>query len=464
MSASLFLALLLFMAIPGFALGWVQSRRLRADAVAGAKKGHHSRPIYHGLYTALRTIRPGIVLFLSWVILAPWLLDTILVHAHPELLPTTDARELSLWLSRTADPGRMAASILEADPGLKAAIDHRQDYSQGLLLFLTLLALSLGLVALRRAVARIAPDFRARIHIEHSVMTFLKVSSTFSVLVTLGILFSLLWEALRFFQLVSPWEFFFGLQWSPQIALRSDQVGASGLFGSVPLFAGTFLVTGISMLVAGPIGLMSAIYLSEFATPRVRTWAKPMLEILAGIPTVVYGFFAVLVTGPFLVRFGSVVGLDVASESAMAAGLVMGIMIIPLVSSLADDVIRAVPQNLREGSLALGATQAETIVRVVLPSALPGIAGAFLLAISRAVGETMIVVMASGMAANLTANPFEATTTITVQIVSLLVGDQEFDSSKTLAAFALGLALFAVTLLLNVIALRIVRKYREAYE
>jgi len=259
-------------------------------------------------------------------------------------------------------------------------------------------------------------------------------------------------------------EFLFGLQWSPQTAIREDQVGSSGAFGAVPVFAGTLLITLIAMSVAAPIGLLSAIYLAEYARPRVRALVKPLLEVLAGIPTVVYGFFAALTVAPAVRGFGERIGLDIASESALAAGGVMGVMIIPFVSSLSDDVIRAVPQSLREASLGLGATPSETIRRVVFPAALPGIVGALLLAVSRAVGETMIVVMAAGLAANLTANPLEAVTTVTVQIVTLLVGDQEFDSAKTLAAFALGLALFLVTLVLNVIALEVVRRYREQYE
>jgi phosphate transport system permease protein len=262
-----------------------------------------------------------------------------------------------------------------------------------------------------------------------------------------------------------PWyEFLFGLQWSPQTAIRADQVGSSGAFGAVPLFWGTALISSIAMLVAVPVGLFAAIYLAEYAHPKFRTWTKPFLEILAGIPTVVYGFFAALTVGPALRGWGEVLGLEVASESALAAGLVMGIMIVPFVSSLADDMITAVPQSLRDGAYALGATKSETIRQVVFRAALPGIVGGVLLAISRAIGETMIVVMAAGLAANLTANPLEAVTTVTVQIVTLLVGDQEFDSPKTLAAFALGLVLFVVTLILNVLALHIVKKYREQYE
>ena len=273
-----------------------------------------------------------------------------------------------------------------------------------------------------------------------------------------------MFEALRFFGKVPITEFLFGLKWSPQTALRADQVGSSGAFGAVPVFAGTFLITLLAMVVAVPIGLFSAIYMSEYASRRFRGIVKPILEILAGIPTVVYGFFAALTVGPFFRGLGEALGLGVASESALAAGVVMGIMIIPFVSSLSDDVINAVPQSLRDGSFALGATHAETIRQVVLPAALPGIVGSILLAVSRAIGETMIVVMAAGLAANLTANPLEAVTTVTVQIVTLLTGDQEFDSAKTLAAFALGLALFIVTLGLNIIALTVVRKYREKYD
>jgi phosphate transport system permease protein len=248
------------------------------------------------------------------------------------------------------------------------------------------------------------------------------------------------------------------------MAIRADQVGSSGAFGAVPLFTGTLLISAIALLVAVPLGLFSAIYLAEYANARVRQLVKPLLEVLAGVPTVVYGFFAVITVGPALRRWGESMGMNVAGESALSAGLVMGIMIIPFVSSLADDMITAVPQSLRDGAYALGATRSETIKQVVLRAALPGIVGGVLLAASRAIGETMIVVMAAGLAANLTANPLEAVTTVTVQIVTLLVGDQEFNSPKTLAAFALGLVLFLVTLALNVIALYVVRKYREQYE
>ncbi len=300
--------------------------------------------------------------------------------------------------------------------------------------------------------------------LEKLVYIALWMAAATSIIIAIAIVFSVLLEAIRFFNIVPLTDFLFGLQWSPQMALRPDQAGSSGAFGAVPLFIGTFLITFVAMLVAIPVGLFSAIYLSEYARQSTRNLFKPALEILAGIPTVVYGYFAIIFVAPWLRNMGVDIGLDVASESAMAAGLVMGVMIIPFISSLSDDIITAVPRSLRDGAYALGATKSETIKNIILPAALPGIAGAILLAISRAIGETMIVVMAAGMSANLTFNPLDAVTTVTVQIVSLLVGDQEFDSPKTMAAFALGLTLFCVTFFLNVVALKIVKKYRERYD
>ena len=299
---------------------------------------------------------------------------------------------------------------------------------------------------------------------ERFVTGVLMACSLVAILTTLGIVFSLVFEALKFFRQVPVWDFLFGLEWSPQTAIREDQVGSSGAFGVIPLLTGTLLISFIAMLVATPLGILSAIFLSEYASPRQRNWFKPLLELLAGIPTVVYGFFAALVIAPFIRDAGAQFGVTISSESALAAGLVMGIMIVPLISSLSDDVINAVPQSLRDASLGMGATPSETITQVVLPAALPGIMGSLLLAVSRAIGETMIVVMAAGLSAKLTANPFEAVTTLTVQIVTLLTGDQEFDSAKTLAAFAIALFLFAVTLVLNIAALKIVDKYKQSYD
>jgi phosphate transport system permease protein len=329
-----------------------------------------------------------------------------------------------------------------------------------------LVGVALGAGGLGAWLARrsIHPAQRARTRVESLFQVLLAASSSVAILTTIGIVVSVLFEAVRFFHSVPLPDFLFGLAWSPQTAMRADQVGASGTFGAVPLFAGTVLISLIALAVGAPLGLLSAIFLAEYASPRQRAVAKPVLEILAGIPTVVYGFFAALSVAPLVRDLGSALGLAVSSESALAAGLVMGIMLIPFVSSLSDDVIAAVPQALRDGSYAVGATRSETILKVVLPAALPGIVGALLLAVSRAIGETMIVVMAAGLSAQLTANPFKAVTTVTVQIVSLLVGDQEFDSPKTLAAFALGLVLFLATLLLNVVALQVVRRFREQYE
>jgi phosphate transport system permease protein len=311
---------------------------------------------------------------------------------------------------------------------------------------------------------RLAPAPNRRALGERAIMGCLIAASTVSILTTVGIVLSLVVESLQFFRLVSIADFLFGLHWSPQMAIRADQVGASGAFGAIPLLAGTLLISAVALTVSGPVGLFAAIYLAEYASPRSRALIKPLLEVLAGIPTVVYGFFAALVVAPFLRQGGETLGLDVSSESALAAGLVMGAMTIPFVSSIADDAITAVPATLREAALGLGSTRSETIVRVILPAALPGIAGGMLLAASRVIGETMIVVMAAGLTANLTLNPLEAVTTVTVQIVTLLTGDQEFDSAKTLSAFALGLLLFTVTLALNVTALKIVKTYREQYD
>ncbi len=299
---------------------------------------------------------------------------------------------------------------------------------------------------------------------ERILLGLLAASSLVAILTTIGIALSLLFETLRFLDAVPLFDFLFGLNWSPQIAIREDQVGSSGAFGVVPLLVGTGLIAAVAMTVAGPLGLFSAIFLAEYASPRARSFAKPILEILAGIPTVVYGFFAVLVVAPFVRDSSEAAGFEVSSESALAAGVVMGVMIVPIVSSIADDVISAVPQSLREGAYGLGATKSETVRDIVLPAALPGIGGALLLGVSRAIGETMIVVMAAGLSAQLTVNPLQAVTTITVQMVALLTGDQEFDSPKTLAAFALGLLLFIATLILNLIALMLVRRYQERYD
>ncbi len=439
--------------------------RQRAVAASGGDVAAlRSLPGHYGWYAALWCGIPGLLVTLAGLAGGSWGLERALLADLPPELVSGDPAALDLFLNDVRNLANGNISSARGDPQVAAAAERYVALGRGGFRVVALLA---GLVSLAggvMALRAIHPEFAARTRVERITRGILLLSSTLAILVTVGIVFSLIFETGRFFQKVSVAEFLFGLHWSPQTALRADQVGSSGAFGAVPVFTGTLLITFIAMLVAVPIGLMSAIYMTFYADPRVRAVAKPVLEILAGIPTVVYGFFAALVVAPLLRRWGTLAGLDVASESALAAGLVMGVMIIPFISSLSDDAITAVPQSLRDGSYGLGATRSETIRFVIIPAALPGIVGAFLLAVSRAIGETMIVVMAAGLAANLTLNPFSAVTTVTVQIVTLLTGDQEFDSAKTLAAFALGLLLFVVTLILNLGALRIVQRYRERYD
>ena len=423
----------------------------------------HSLPDYYGGYVALWALIPIVIVFALWSAVEQNVIMGLTMAGLPSEMTNVSEAELGLL---QADIINIMRGI-ELGSGNRALIEAADQYARlttlsfGLKCLLALVAGIIGLVVTRQ---QIVSQFRARNQVEKVITALLILCSTIAILTTVGIILSLLFETTRFLGKVPLFEFLLGTQWSPQTALRADQVGASGAFGAIPLFAGTLLIAFIAMCVATPIGLFSAIYMAEYASSGVRSVLKPCLEVLAGIPTVVYGFFAVLTVAPAIRGWGESLGLDVASESALAAGLVMGIMIIPFVSSLSDDVITAVPQSLREGSYGLGATHSETIRRVVLPAALPGIVGGMLLAVSRAIGETMIVVMAAGLSANLTANPLDAVTTVTVQIVTLLVGDQEFDSAKTLAAFALGLVLFCITLCLNVVALHVVRKYREQYE
>ena len=422
----------------------------------------HSLPSYYGYYAAMWCGVPALLVFALWQAFDGRVILALATAAIAD--GGASEQELSLVYNEVTRLAAGGLAIGETKPEIAEALARYRGLANTSRMALAVIALSLAVAGAAYALARIRRGHRARNAVESGVKVFLIACSTIAIFTTLGIVLSVLFESARFFQQVSFFDFVFGLEWSPQTAIRADQVGSTGAFGAIPLFAGTLLISIIAMLVAAPIGLMSAIYLAEYASPRVRAAAKPLLEILAGIPTVVYGFFAALVVAPFLRDTGGVLSLDVSSESALAAGLVMGIMIIPFVSSLSDDVISAVPQSLRDGALSLGATPSETIRRVVIPAALPGIVGGLLLAVSRAIGETMIVVMAAGLSANLTANPLEAVTTVTVQIVTLLVGDQEFDSAKTLAAFALGLMLFVTTLALNVIALHVVRRYREQYE
>lgn len=460
MSLSLLLLVLLGLTIVGYYLG-----KSRAMAAASGKiRNLHSLPMFYGWYVVIWCGLPALLLFGVWIAFEDALVRTMVISELPEAVRRLPADQLGLVISDIRNMAYGNIPLDKADATLRPVVDHYISLRQLGTTALWVIALAFGIAGLLYGRSRIAPDFRARNRVERIANVLLIVSSTIAVMTTIGIVLSLVFEALRFFASVNPFEFLFGLTWSPQTAIRADQVGSSGAFGAVPLFAGTLLIAAIAMIVAVPVGLMAAVYMAEYAAPKVRAFAKPALEVLAGIPTVVYGFFAALTVAPFIRDAGESIGLAVASQSALAAGLVMGIMIIPFVSSLSDDVINAVPQSLRDGSFGLGATKSETIKRVILPAALPGIAASVILAFSRALGETMIVVMAAGLAANLTANPFAAVTTVTVHIASLLVGDQEFDSPKTLAAFALGLVLFIVTLSLNIIALRIVKKYREQYD
>ena len=439
--------------------------RKRSFVVAeGGMHVLHSLPKHYGYMAALWAGLPALVLLVVWMAFESSVLEKLVLAELPLSVQNLPANELGLYYNQLVSyaVGAGDAALLDQDQINAAGHYNQLKSTSGSMqaLLVSLLAILGGLLA----VQRVSPALRARNHVENIFKWILFLCSFIAVLTTLGIVLSVLFEAVRFFQSIPVTDFLFGLQWSPQMAIRADQVGASGSFGFVPLLVGTLLISAVAMVIAVPVGLMSAIYMSEYASRGFRAVTKPVLEILAGVPTVVYGFFAALTVAPFIRELGESLGLTVASESALAAGLVMGIMIIPFVMSLSDDILNAVPDSMREASLGMGATMSETIRKVLLPAALPGIVGGILLAVSRAIGETMIVVMAAGLSAKLTANPLEAVTTITVQIVTLLVGDQEFDSPKTLAAFALGLVLFFVTLALNVVALYVVRKYREQYE
>lgn len=454
-----FLVVLLIAAAVG-GIAYTRASRQRAGGRL------HSLPIYHAVHGFIWVLAPGLLLLAAWSPMQTRLVNqAVLSSPEGKGLPDFDMqRQAILDEARQIAHKEIETGFNPESTSIAPRIaDAESQYASigGLTAILVALGAA-GIILLRKR----DRQFRARTHVERWMNALLLVASLIAIFTTLGIVLSLLFESLRFFRLIPVSDFVFGLTWSPQTAIRADQAGSSGAFGSIPLFWGTILIGAIiAMIVAIPLGLMSAIYLTQYAAQRVRAVVKPLLEILAGVPTVVYGYFAALTVAPWIREVGISLGIESASsESALAAGLVMGIMIIPFVSSMADDSIAAVPQAMRDGSLALGATRSETIRKVLLPAALPGVVGGVLLAVSRAIGETMIVVMAAGLAANLTANPFESVTTVTVQIVQLLTGDQEFDSAKTLAAFALGLVLFIITLILNLIALTVVRRYREAYE
>lgn len=456
--------LIVLLALSAVAYYMARGRSVALAQPLGGIRNLHSLPFFYGMRAAIWCALPSLMLLVIWLLFDEHIISTLLLNSLPEGQQPTSAAEHNLLLNSIENIASGALSAETAEPALVAAAKSLESLRETGRNLATAVVLSLAVIGTGWGWIKVSPKLRARQQVERVFRGLLLACACVAIFTTIGILLSVLFESLRFFQAIPATEFLFGAEWSPQMAIRSDQVGSSGSFGAIPLFVGTLLISFIAMLVAVPVGLMSAVYLAEYASSRVRGLVKPALEVLAGIPTVVYGFFAALTVAPFLRQAGEGVGLEVSSESALAAGLVMGVMIIPFISSLADDVINAVPQSLRDGSLGLGATRSETIKQVIFPAALPGIVSGVLLAVSRAIGETMIVVMAAGLAAKLTANPLDTVTTVTVQIVTLLVGDQEFDSPKTLAAFALGLMLFVVTLTLNFIALRVVKKYREQYD
>ena len=458
MSTDLLVILLLAMGVAWF---WVSRRQVVSQAGSSGVRGMHSLPHYYGAFTSLVALLPAFVLLVVWIGFENSIFRWLAASYFPADRGADFNEEIALTQIQNVFFGIRAGEIPAWVESAAAAWTRWDEMSQLLKgAFVLALAGSCGFLAYRK----VNPEFRARNWVEQIVTVILGLCSLVAIFTTVGIVLSVIFESVRFFTMISPMEFLFGLKWNPQIEFGENAgVGVSN-YGAVPLFAGTLLISVIALLVAVPTGLFSAIYLSEYASMRVRSVVKPLMEILAGIPTVVYGFFAALTVAPFVSQMGESIGLNVSSESALAAGVVMGIMIIPFVASLSDDVINAVPQSLRDAAYGLGSTKSESIRQVILPAALPGIVGAVLLAVSRAVGETMIVVMAAGLAANLTANPLDAVTTVTSQIVTILVGDQEFDSAKTLSAFALALTLICVTLILNVGALQIVKKYREQYD
>ncbi|MCY3878777.1 MAG: phosphate ABC transporter permease subunit PstC [Rhodobacteraceae bacterium] len=445
------------------ASAYVLNFRAAAAIRAGGTK-LHSVAFYHGSFAALTVALPVFCMLIFWLLLQRPVVNFITMNGLPaEILAGLGTGERQLLL---AEIQSVASGRIFGEPGAEiiSAGERMNSLNRtaGLLMLPAVLAISVILAAVSRRT--VGAGFRARPATEKITLSVMLFCAFVAVFTTVGIIASLLVESIHFFSLVPLTEFLFGMNWEPQIPMREDQVAAEGAFGWIPVLVGTLLIMLVALAVAVPVGLLSAIYLHEFAAARIRAVAKPVLEILAGVPTVVYGFFAILVIAPALRSFGTALGLDIAPNTALAAGGVMGIMLIPFISSFADDALGAVPRQLRDGALALGATRAETMLQVLFPAALPGIAGGILLAVSRAIGETMIVVMAAGLIAKLTFNPLDSVTTVTVQIMTLLIGDTSFDNPKTLAAFALGLMLFLVTLCINVAALRIVRKYREVYE
>jgi phosphate transport system permease protein len=461
MSVAALIGVIIVLALAGYWLG--RSRALAMEK--GDPSGRlSSLPQHYGYYVALWCGLPAIALLLIWLAAQPVVVDRLLLVGLPaDMTANATPAQLDLLVA-TIKNAASGVVFGQPKPEIMEAAGLYSSLMFGARAALVVVVLAVAIAGLVFARQRVAPRFRARDGVERIIAFLLVLCSLIAILTTLGIVISLLIESVRFFERVPPHEFLFGLNWEPQIAIRADQVAGAGAFGAIPVFWGTIMVSAVALLVALPIGILSAIYMSEYSTPGVRTVVKPLLEILAGIPTIVYGFFAVLVVSPLLRSLGASIGVEVSPTAAIVPGAVMGIMLIPFISSLSDDALTAVPQAMRDGAAALGATKSETIRQVLLPAALPGIMGGVLLAVSRAVGETMIVVMAAGLTATLSLNPLDGVTTTTVQIVTLLIGDTEFDSPKTLAAFGLGLVLFLSTMLLNIAALRTVKRYREKYD
>ena len=486
MTVLLLTSALLVIALVGFFLG-----RARAlSGVSGNVRRLHSLPGYYGWHAALMAALPALLVMLVWLIVQPIMLErSIGALLPPETvtdrtafeLAMADVRRVAGGIDAALALGTLDAGAIEAlsaqttdvrgllagagvalgsdvtDTTLTAAKEYRVKSATAATARMAVV-LAVALLGLGLALWMTHADFRARNRVEKVVLAVLMLASSIAILTTVGIVWSMLSESLNFFRQYPATEFFFGLTWNPQFRGGSD-------LGFLPLLWGTLYISLVAMIVAVPLGLFTAIYMAEYASPTLRAWIKPIIEIIAGIPTIVFGLFALITVGPFLRDyFAQPFGLGNSGASVMTAGIVIGILNIPFISSLADDIINAVPQSLRDGSYGLGATKSETVKQVILPAALPGIVGAVLLAASRAIGETMIVTLGAGAAAKLDLNPFQAMTTMTVKIVGQLTGDTDFNSPETLVAFALGMTLFVITLGLNVFALYIVRKYREQYE
>lgn len=465
MSNMTLIVLMLVLMAVAYQVGMVRSRKV---ATINSDVRMHSRPQHYGMMVGLWAVLPALFILLLWSWFAPGAIITMVQASLPADIAAIDSNEMRVVLRRISNLADNFGIVANATDWELAAAKYLQELNNTSAMLLTALMATVASAGLLFSFLKIQPELRARNHVEWVIKAVLILCSTVAILTTVGIVLSMVGETMKFFTFIKPTDFFFGTTWNPRFSTsgvgEGSLTGSQGSFGILPLLSGTMLVAAIALVVAIPLGLMVAIYLSEYASEKLRATAKPVIEVLAGIPTIVYGFFALVTVGPFLSDFGASLGLNIRATSALTAGVVMGIMIVPFISSLTDDILTQVPKAMRDGSLGLGATKSETIVKVVLPAALPGIVGAILLAASRAIGETMIVVLAAGNSPSLTANPFEAVSTVTVTIVNQLTGDNDFSSPQSLVAFALGLTLFVITLLLNVIALMIVRKYREQYE